>query len=162
MKPVSFWLDTAPAFKARVKGPVSGRTDVVVVGAGFTGLSAALTLAKRGIATTVLEAQGVVSAASGRNGGHCNNGLAVDFAGVTARFGLERAREMYLAFDSAVDLVETMVVGEAIDCDFSRSGKLKLAAKPAHFDGLKRASASTVISVTRENSGLPSAPGVRW
>ena len=64
---------------------------------------------------------------------------AHDFAGVAARFGLERAREMYRAFDAGVDLVETLVAREAIDCDFTRSGKLKLAAKPAHFDGLKRA-----------------------
>jgi glycine/D-amino acid oxidase-like deaminating enzyme len=139
MKPQSFWLDTSPAFKAAAPGPVAGRTDVVVVGGGFTGLSAALTLAKRGIGVTLLEAQQVLSAASGRNGGHCNNGLAHDFGGVAKRFGLERAREMYRAFDAGVDLVETLVAREAIDCDFVRSGKLKLAAKPAHFDSLKRA-----------------------
>jgi glycine/D-amino acid oxidase-like deaminating enzyme len=109
------------------------------VGGGFTGLSAALTLAKRGIGVVLLEAQHVLSAASGRNGGHCNNGLAQDFNGVAARFGLERARQMYWAFDAGVDLVETLVAREAIDCDFTRSGKLKLAVKPAHFDALKRA-----------------------
>ena len=139
MKPLPFWLDTAPTFKAGSNGPVAGRTDVVVVGGGFTGLSAALTLAKRGIGVTLLEAQHVVSAASGRNGGHCNNGLSHDFAAVAERFGLERAREMYRAFDAGVDLVEMLAAREAIDCDFVRSGKLKLAAKPAHFDGLKRA-----------------------
>ena len=139
MKPQSFWLESVPAFEGRASGPVSGRTDVVVVGGGFTGLSAALTLAKRGIGVALLEAHRVVSAASGRNGGHCNNGLSHDFTSVAARFGIDRAREMYRAFDAGVDLVETLVASEAIDCDFTRSGKLKLAVKPAHFDGLKRA-----------------------
>ena len=143
MKPQSFWLDTVPGFNGGANGPVSdpvsGRTDVVVVGGGFTGLSAALTLAKRGIDVTLVEAQQVISAASGRNGGHCNNGLSHDFTSVAERFGRERAREMYRAFDAGVDLVEALVTREAIDCDFTRSGKLKLASKPGHFDGLKRA-----------------------
>ena len=139
MKPDSFWLDTAPAFTG--EAPLSGaaRADVAVVGAGFTGLSAALTLAKKGVSVRVLEAGKVAAEASGRNGGHCNNGLAHEFSGVAARFGMERAREMYRAFDAGVDLVESLVRSEGIDCDFTRSGKLKLAAKPEHFDKLVRA-----------------------
>jgi glycine/D-amino acid oxidase-like deaminating enzyme len=139
MTPLSYWLDSAPAFDAGTVGPVGGRTDVAVIGGGFTGLSTALTLAKRGIGVTVLEAARLLSAASGRNGGHCNNGLAVDFSEVAKRYGVDRAREMYRAFDSAVDLVEAIVNREGIACDFHRCGKLKLAAKPGHFDGLKRA-----------------------
>jgi glycine/D-amino acid oxidase-like deaminating enzyme len=138
MKPESYWLDTAPAFTRAASGPVEGKAEVVVVGGGFTGLSAARTLARKGTRVVVLEAGKVVSEASGRNGGHCNNGLAHGFSGVAERFGLERAREMYLAFDKGVDLVEQIVREEAIDCDFRRSGKLKLAAKPAHFDSLRR------------------------
>jgi glycine/D-amino acid oxidase-like deaminating enzyme len=139
IKPESYWLDSAPAFTGASPLPVEGRVDVVVVGAGFTGLSAALALAKRGVGVTVLEAGRVASEASGRNGGHCNNGLAHDFSGVARRFGIERAREMYRAFDAGVDLVETLVAREKIDCDFIRSGKLKLAAKPEHFEKFIRA-----------------------
>ena len=74
MRPESFWLDTAPAFTGVSPLPVEGRADVVVVGAGFTGLSAALTLAGKGIGVTVLEAGKVASEASGRNGGQvCAN-----------------------------------------------------------------------------------------
>ena len=138
MKLDSFWLDTSKPFTAGVTTPVQGRADVAIVGGGLAGLSAALTLARKGIDTVVLEAGRVIGEASGRNGGHCNNGLSHDFAGVRDRFGVERAREMYRSFDAGVDLVETLVREEAIDCDFVRNGKLKLAAKPEHFAKLAR------------------------
>lgn len=139
MKPESFWLDTAPAFSAASSLPIEGRADVVVVGGGFSGLSAARTLARRGITVRVLEAGKVAAEASGRNGGHCNNGLSHDFSSIASRFGRARACEMYRAFDSGVDLVEKIVAEEAIACDFVRSGKLKLAAKPEHFEKMRRA-----------------------
>ena len=138
MKMDSYWLDTAPAFTAGAQGPVSGRADVVVVGAGFTGLSAALALAKRGASVVVLEAGRVVGEASGRNGGHCNTGLAHDFGALSARLGLDKARAFYQAYDAAVDTVEKLVRDERIDCHFARVGKLKLAAKPEHYDKLAR------------------------
>ena len=138
MKLQSYWLDTAPRFALGIEGPLEGRADVAIIGGGFTGLSAALALARKGAAVAVLEAGRVVSAASGRNGGHCNNGLAQDFAGIAARLGLDEARALYQAFDAAVDTIERLVSEEAIDCGFRRSGKIKLAAKPAHYDGLAR------------------------
>ncbi|NBS00570.1 MAG: FAD-binding oxidoreductase [Rhizobiales bacterium] len=139
MKQESFWLDTAPHFAGSPAPSVARHADVVVVGGGFTGLSAARTLARRGIGVCVLEAGKIISEASGRNGGHCNNGLSHDFSSIAKRFGLERAREMYHVFDKGVDLVETIVREERLECDFVRSGKLKLAAKPAHFDAMRRA-----------------------
>jgi glycine/D-amino acid oxidase-like deaminating enzyme len=138
MKLASYWLDTAQPFRGAAAGPVAGRADVAVIGAGFTGLSAALALARGGADVVVLEAGRVLGEASGRNGGHCNNGLSLDYAGVRARFGAERAHEMYRAFDAGVDLVERIVAEEHIACDFVRSGKIKLAAKPEHYEKLAR------------------------
>lgn len=136
MKLESYWLDTAPAFASGAQGPVSGRADVVVVGAGFTGLSAALALAKTGASVVVLEAGRVVGEASGRNGGHCNSGLAHDFAALAARVGVANARAFHHAYKTSVDTVETLVRQENIDCDFARVGRLKLAVKPEHYDKL--------------------------
>jgi len=136
----SYWLDSAPRFEGAAAVPLDspGRVDVAIVGGGFTGLSAALALARRGASVVVLEAGRVAGEASGRNGGHCSNGVAHDYGGLVARFGAAKARDMYRDFDAAVDTVEQVVGEESIDCDFVRSGKLKLAAKPQHFDGLAR------------------------
>jgi glycine/D-amino acid oxidase-like deaminating enzyme len=138
MKLASYWLDSAPAFAAGAQGPIESRVDAVVIGGGFTGLSAALALALAGADVVVLEADRVVAAASGRNGGHCNNGLAHDPVALAAKLGIERTRALYHAYDAAVDTVERIVAEEAIDCDFRRSGKIKLAAKPGHVAALAR------------------------
>lgn len=139
MKQVSYWHDTAPSF-AESKPVVDGsRAGLAIIGGGFTGLSAALTAAQRGVSVQVFEGGRVVNEASGQNGGHCNNGLSLDFSSVAAMVGTERAREMYWAFDAGVDRVEEIVKTEAIECHFRRSGKLKLAARPEHFDKMRRA-----------------------
>lgn len=134
----SYWTASAPAFVPR-GGELPSRCDVAIVGGGFTGLSAALALARRGASVVVLEAgERVAAEASGRNGGHVNNGLAVDYAQVAAKVGVERARAWYQAYDAAVDSVERIVHDEAIDCDFVRRGKLKLVTRPYQLDALAR------------------------
>lgn len=138
MKLVPYWHDTAVAFAGGAEGPVEGEVDVAVIGGGFTGLSAALALAQRGARTMVLEAGRVVGQASGRNGGHVNNGTSLDYAGLAARLGTERARALYHAYDAAVDTVERIVREQQIQCDFRRGGKIKLAAKPEHYEKIAR------------------------
>ena len=138
MKLQSYWLDTAPPFSSGAEGSPHGDADVVVVGGGFTGLSAALALAKKGAKVVVLEAGRVANAASGRNGGMCNNGFAQDYYGLSSRLGRERANMLYRAFDAGVDKVEAIIAEEAIDCHFKRVGKLKLAAKAEHYEKLAR------------------------
>jgi glycine/D-amino acid oxidase-like deaminating enzyme len=137
MKLESLWTDTAAPFPGR-GDPLPAKADVVVVGGGFTGLSAARAFARRGAKVVVLEARAIAAEASGRNGGHVNNGLAVDYPQLAARVGKERASAWYHAYDAAVDTVERIVQAEKIDCNFERRGKLKLAARPAHYESLAR------------------------
>jgi glycine/D-amino acid oxidase-like deaminating enzyme len=152
MKLESYWLDSAPPFGSAARAPLAslGRVDVAIVGAGFTGLSAARALAARKASVVVLEAGQVAGEASGRNGGQCNNGVAYDYPGLVARFGEAKARAMYRDFDAAVDAVERIVREEAIACDFVRSGKLKLAAKPKHYAVL----ASTFEALREIDEGM--------
>lgn len=138
MKLDSYWNDSVPHL-ALAPHDLPRQVDVAIVGAGFTGLSAALALARQGASVAVLEAGATVAPeASGRNGGHVNNGLAVDYADVAAKVGVEQARAWYHAYDDAVDTVERIVQRERIDCDFLRHGKLKLATRPYQLDALRR------------------------
>jgi len=134
----SYWLETSPRFSGESSSPLPIRADVVVVGGGFTGLSAARALAASGVNVVVLEAGQVAGEASGRNGGQCNNGLAGDLGALAGRIGMDGARQLYHAFDEGVDRVEAIVAEEGIACDFVRNGKLKLADKPEHAAKLER------------------------
>ena len=138
MKYLSYWHDTAPRFTGAAEGPVDGHYDVAVIGGGFTGLGAARQLAKAGAKVIVLEAETVGFGASGRNGGHLNNGLAHSYLAAKAELGKERAIALYRALDASIDTLEAIIAEEGIACDFRRAGKLKLASKPQHFDGLAR------------------------
>jgi Glycine/D-amino acid oxidases (deaminating) len=133
MKLDSYWLDTAPPLVSACEGPVEGQADVVVIGGGFTGLSAAQALGKRGASVTVLDAGRIGGGASGRNGGQVNTGVAQDFVALVAQLGVERASACYRAFSDAVDTVERLIREEDIDCNYSATGKLKLASKPHHL-----------------------------
>ena len=76
--------------------------------------------------------------ASGRNGGHLNNGLAHSFLHAREAFGPEKAAALWRAFDAGIETIERIIAEEGIDCAFRRSGKLKLASKPAHYESLAR------------------------
>lgn len=136
MKLESFWQATAPAFTGAATGDLPATADVVVIGGGFTGISAALNLARSGVSVVVLEAGEVMSQASGRNGGHCNTGVAQNFSALVESQGVEQATRYYRAFADAVDYVQSVVADEQIDCDFRRCGKLKLASKASHLPSL--------------------------
>lgn len=157
MKLDSYWTDTAPRFAGAEAGPIEGSVDVAVIGGGFTGLSAALALGQRGATVAVLDAGKVASAASGRNGGHVNNGTSVDFGGLAERLGLPAAQALYHAYDAAVDTVERIVREQGISCDFRRCGKIKLAAKPEHYEKLARSFDLLQKGTDRETALVPAA-----
>lgn len=124
----SLWTATAaptPAFPP-LQGEVE--TEVAVVGGGVTGLSAALHLAERGIATVVLEAQAPGWGASGRNGGQLNPGLKHDPEAVVARFGPEMGERMLAVSGNAPSFAMNLVRRHAIACAAIQPGWIQ----PAH------------------------------
>ncbi|NKE64102.1 FAD-binding oxidoreductase, partial [Lentzea sp. PSKA42] len=138
MKFIPYWLDTAGQGPDRSRTEIGGHVDVAIVGAGLTGLSAALHLARKGANVHVFEQETVGWGASGRNGGMATVGLGIGFRDAVARYGVETAAAYLAVYGDAVDTIEKIVADEGIDCHFARAGKLNLAAKPAHFDGLRK------------------------
>ena len=110
--------------------------DVCVIGAGYTGLSAALHLAKAGKQVVILEASRVGWGASGRNGGHVGTGQRADQFALEKWYGKETAKELWRLGLEAVDLVESLVEDHSIDCELGR-GNIHYAAKPAHVGELR-------------------------
>ena len=138
MKYTSYWLDSSQPGPDRSDTEVGGDVDVAVVGAGLTGVSAALHLARKGAKVAVFERETVAWGASGRNGGMATPGLAIGFRDAIARYGFPTASSLYLTYYDAIDAIEKLVGEEGIDCDFARTGKMNLASKPAHLDGLRK------------------------
>jgi glycine/D-amino acid oxidase-like deaminating enzyme len=137
----NYWLTTTsiPATDPALALP--GSVDVAVVGAGFTGLAAARTLANRGVSVIVLEAETIGWGASSRNGGMVLTGLKLPVPTLIKRYGRELVRRMYAASLASIDCVEQIVREENIACDFSRCGHLEVACKQAHFDGYEESAA---------------------
>jgi glycine/D-amino acid oxidase-like deaminating enzyme len=125
--PRSLYADTAPPGPATP--PLDGdvRADVAVVGAGFTGLSAALHLAEQGTDVRVLEANEVGWGASGRNGGQVNPGLKFDPDQIEADFGAEMGRRMAAFSGAAPQRVFDLIERHQIVCEARRDGTIRAA-----------------------------------
>ncbi len=119
----SWYASSANASPERpsLSGEVS--CDVCVVGAGFTGISAALHLAEQGLKVMVLEAARVGYGASGRNGGQIVNSYSRDMDVIEERFGAQTARALGdMAFEGN-SIIRERIVRYGIDCDL-REGNL--------------------------------------
>jgi gamma-glutamylputrescine oxidase len=103
---------------AALKGTV--RADVCVVGAGFTGLSAALHLAEAGLSVIVLEAHRVGFGASGRNGGQVGSGQRLDQDELERMYGRETARRLWDFGEESKALVRDLIAAHDMPCTFKR------------------------------------------
>jgi gamma-glutamylputrescine oxidase len=133
----SYYAATATPFAACP--PLAGEVeaDLVVVGGGATGLSAALHAAKAGLSVILLEGGRIGWGASGRNGGQIIPGLRKGAAELVALFGPERAKALFDLALQARDLVVSLIAEHAIACDLKLTGHLLGAVKAAdlrHFE----------------------------
>ena len=133
-----YWHTTVQMPDDSNLAPIPEKVDVAVIGGGFTGLSAARTLAKRGVKVAVLEAETIGWGASSRNGGMTLTGLKASMQTVFKKYGRDLARKLFHCSLESVDTVEQIVNEENIDCGFKRVGHLLTASKPKHYDGFKR------------------------
>ena len=136
-----YWHTTAHMPNDSVLSPLPEAVDVAVIGGGFTGLSAARTLAKQGVRVAVLEAHTIGWGASSRNGGMVLTGLKLGMRSVMTKYGREIARRLFQCSLDAIDTVEQIIKEENIDCGFARYGHLLTANKAKHYEALEEEAA---------------------
>jgi glycine/D-amino acid oxidase-like deaminating enzyme len=110
---------------------------VAVIGAGYTGLSAARRLARGGASVVVVERERVGWGASSRNGGQVLTGMKLDPAALVARFGESRASALFAVSLDSIAALERLIADEGIQCEYGRSGHVLAASKPSHFEAFR-------------------------
>jgi gamma-glutamylputrescine oxidase len=133
----SYYAATANEWKAQPPFAGEAGYDVAVIGGGFTGLSAALACAEKGLQVALFEAKTIGFGASGRNGGQLIPGLRWSMREIDEDFGRQRSQAIFDLAYGAVDRVRRRMARHDIKCDL-KSGHLEAAYKPAHFDTMQR------------------------
>ena len=138
MQPADSWYAaTAPAVDRH--RTLAGRetADVCIVGAGFTGVSAALHLAERGYSVVVLEAARVGWGASGRNGGQVGSGLRESMGALERSLGSLRAGALWALCEEAKGIIAERIARHGIRCDW-RAGNLLAATRERYMGWIER------------------------
>jgi glycine/D-amino acid oxidase-like deaminating enzyme len=138
MKTTPFWTDDYPRpndLPAAAELPIE--IDVAIIGGGYTGLSAAHTLAKGGTSVVVLERETIGWGASSRNAGIISSGLKAGMINIFKRYGKEYGLKFWRASLDMLEFIKELDAEEGIDFDLHQNGDLGLAYKASHFEGMK-------------------------
>jgi glycine/D-amino acid oxidase-like deaminating enzyme len=130
--------------------PLPETAEVAIVGGGYAGLSAALTLRRLGHQVVVLDAERIGWGASSRNGGMVSGGLKVAGGALEKTHGQAEANRIVLACAASLPFIEETISRESIDCDYLRCGRFVGAWSPAHYEQMARK-----VDWIAEMTGLP-------
>lgn len=137
LRSTPYWWEAAP-LDATPPAALPEQVEVAVVGAGYAGLTAALTLARAGREVLVLDARQPGEGASTRSGGMIGSGHRLGLGALTAMYGKERALAVMREGLQALDFTTGLIEREAIACDLVRCGRFRGAWTPAHYDAMAR------------------------
>ena len=135
-----YWWERSPRPRLP-EGPLPASVDVAVIGSGYTGLGAALAVARAGRSTLVLDAGDAGWGCSTRNGGQISTAIKPDYATLARRHGKEAAFAIIREGQNALAWIGAFIAAEGIDCDFKVPGRFHAAHSPRHYERLARATA---------------------
>ena len=133
----SVWLDDIVHAEG-LDDDLPANADVVIVGAGYTGLNAALEIVRGGQSVVVLDAGDPGGGCSTRNGGQISTSVKPQIERLARHHGEARAKAIHAEGYAALDWIEAFVELEGIECDFSRAGRFHAAHTPRHFEALAK------------------------
>lgn len=131
-----YWWDSVNPVQRGSSPPAS--VDTVIVGAGFTGLSAALQLARSGRSVIVFDSRRAGAGASTRNGGMCTDQLKPGVDDLVQKYGEPRAASMLREARAALNFLSDFIRKENIDCQVARTGRYRGAFTTAQRDATAR------------------------
>lgn len=134
-----YWWQDQPQYRNTEAPPT--KADYVVVGAGFTGLSAALTLAEAGCQVIVLDSEAIGFGASTRNGGMLGSGHKMSVADAQKHYGPTIAAQLHCEANASLDFTKNLIVNQNIDCDLHACGRLRTAWTPQDYTAMAAANA---------------------
>lgn len=129
--------------------PPPEKLDLLIIGAGFTGLSAAIAAHDRGAKVAVIDAGQPGQGASTLNGGMTGAHPRLGWESLRDRFGESVADGLFAEAAPALEFVKTLIEREKIDCDFQQTGRIQLAWTAKHFEAQK-----TLAARVRDKSGV--------
>lgn len=141
MKTTPLWTDQVPRPQDLPLSTLPAQVDVAVVGSGYTGINAALTLAKNGATVAVLERHMIGWGASSRHAGMATPGLKQSVPVLMKKYGEDVGRNFWQISVDALNLIDEIVAEENLDCDWVRHGHIGLAFKPSHFERMQEKAA---------------------
>lgn len=132
-----YWWEALPDRTADSENTIPRKCDVAIVGSGFTGLSAALTLLRNGRQVVVFERDRVGYGASTRNGGQIGSGnQKFRVKSLIALRGRRKAEDMLREGMRMLDYIAALISDEKIDCHFHRCGRFRAAIRPEHYEAM--------------------------
>ena len=132
-----YWWDAAPR-ESPVEVALPKSCDVAIIGAGYAGLSAALTLARAARSVVVLDALAPGEGASSRSGGMIGHGHRLSYIKLIERFGPQKARDLIREGVASLEFAKALIVDEKIDAQLQMSGRMRGAWTRAVYAGSLR------------------------
>ncbi|UQR66617.1 FAD-binding oxidoreductase [Bradyrhizobium sp. C-145] len=136
-KATPYWWEAAP-LKPPPQQPIAKKLDVLIVGAGYAGLSAGLVLAREGRSVAAYDAMDPGEGASTRNGGITSGSIRPDYATLTRRFGEEKALAIEAEGKAAREFLYDFIRTEGLACDFQPVAQFKGAFGYEQYEAMAR------------------------
>lgn len=130
-----YWWETAPR-PALDASRVPETVDVAIIGSGYTGLNAALQIARGGRSTLVVDAEVAGWGCSTRNGGQISTSIKPDFDALARRHGPQLAYDILKEGQRSLEWIGELVAAEKLDCDFGVVGRFHAAHNAKQFADL--------------------------